>query len=293
MTTSVRQRAVSRKSRSIRINKNRISPSPLAFNRSLGDPQPRPHPYSAFTNREATEADRWDASWKRALDLTCIVISLPVALPLMMLIVLWVRLVSPGPALYRQERIGQNGRRFVLYKVRSMKLNAGTGRHERHLRHLVKSDSPMTKLDLLCDSRLIPGGCLLRAAGLDELPQLLNVLRGEMSLVGPRPCLPEEYKFFSEVQRERFRALPGLTGTWQVNGKNQTTFSEMNVMDVRYVRRASLGMDLSIMLRTPAALLAQMCQAFRQHRISSKAHRVEMTVAGTRVGHPFPTQRID
>ncbi|MEO7098662.1 MAG: sugar transferase, partial [Luteolibacter sp.] len=149
---------------------------------------------------------------------------------------------------------------------RSMKMNAGTGRHETYLRHLVKSDSPMVKLDLLCDSRLIPGGCFLRAAGLDELPQLLNVLRGEMSLVGPRPCLPEEYVYFSEKQRERFAVLPGLTGGWQVSGKNQTTFSEMNVMDIRYVRQASLKLDLSIMLRTPTALLVQMCQAFQQRR---------------------------
>lgn len=184
----------------------------------------------------------------------------------MILIVLWVRIVSRGPALFRQERIGQNGKRFVLYKFRSMKMNAGTSRHETYLRHLVRSDSPMIKLDLLCDSRLIPGGCFLRAAGLDELPQLLNVLRGEMSLVGPRPCLPQEFGYFSERQRERFAALPGLTGKWQVSGKNQTTFSEMNVMDIRYVREASLGLDLSIMLRTPAALFVQMCQAFQQDR---------------------------
>jgi len=208
--------------------------------------------------------------WKRALDLSCIFLSLPFTLPLMLCIVLWVRLVSRGPALYTQKRIGQNGRPFVLYKFRSMKLNAATKRHETYLKHLVKSDIPMIKLDLLCDSRLIPGGCLLRAAGLDELPQLLNVLRGEMSLVGPRPCLPQEYVFFSERQRERFNALPGLTGNWQVNGKNQTTFSQMNMMDVEYVRNSSLLVDLFIMMRTPAALAVQMCQAAKQHRKQPK-----------------------
>jgi len=191
-------------------------------------------------------------------------LSLPVVLPLMVLIIAWIRIVSRGPALFRQERVGQDGKRFVLYKFRSMKLNAGTSRHEAYLRHLVKSDSPMIKLDLLCDSRLIPGGCLLRAAGLDELPQLINVLRGEMSLVGPRPCLPQEHAFFSPRQKERFKALPGLTGTWQVSGKNQCTFSEMNEMDIHYVNNASAKMDLGIMLRTPAALLQQIGQAFRQ-----------------------------
>lgn len=209
--------------------------------------------------------------WKRALDVSCIAASLPLVLPVMLLIVLWIRLVSRGPALFRQERIGHNGKRFVLYKFRSMKLNCGTGRHETYLRHLVKSDSPMIKLDLLSDERLIPGGCLLRSAGLDELPQLLNVLRGEMSLVGPRPCLPQEHAFFSTRQRERFKSLPGLTGNWQVNGKNQTTFREMNDMDIDYVRKASLLLDLRIMLRTPSALALQMSQAFQQKLASRRA----------------------
>lgn len=225
--------------------------------------------------------------WKRTLDLTCIFLSLPLTLPLMVCIVIWVRLVSHGPALYTQKRIGQNGRPFTLYKFRSMKLNAATRRHETYLKHLVKSDSPMIKLDLLCDSRLIAGGCLLRAAGLDELPQLLNVLRGEMSLVGPRPCLPQEYVFFSERQRERFSALPGLTGNWQVNGKNQTTFSQMNMMDVDYVRNSSVFLDLFIMMRTPAALAVQMCQAFKQHRKEPKASEF-----ADKVETPYQSHRL-
>lgn len=202
--------------------------------------------------------------WKRFLDVACILISLPFVLTLMVSIVLWVRLVSSGPALFRQERIGKNGKRFVLYKFRTMKMNSCTSRHEKHIKHLVESNSPMVKLDLLCDSRLIPGGCLLRAAGLDELPQLLNVLRGEMSLVGPRPCLPVEYTFFSHRQLERFKALPGLTGSWQISGKNQTTFNEMNLLDIDYVRNSSPILDLQIMMRTPWALMLQMSQAFQQ-----------------------------
>jgi lipopolysaccharide/colanic/teichoic acid biosynthesis glycosyltransferase len=111
---------------------------------------------------------------------------------------------------------------------------------------------------------------LLRAAGLDELPQLLNVLKGEMSLVGPRPCLPQEYGYFSESHRERFNVLPGLTGLWQVSAKNRATFSEMNAMDIDYVRTASLGLDLSIILRTPAALLLQMWQAIHHQPLPGK-----------------------
>lgn len=227
-------------------------------------------------------------AWKRCLDLTCIAISLPLVLPLMLLVVLWIRLVSRGPALFRQERIGQDGRRFVLYKFRSMKMNAGTCRHETYLRHLVKSDSPMIKLDLLCDSRLIPGGCLLRAAGIDELPQLLNVLRGEMSLVGPRPCLPQEYAYFSAEQRGRFKVLPGLTGSWQVSGKNQSTFTEMNRMDLQYARSASILLDLRIMARTPSVLLHQLVQA-AQHKFEA---RQIVGSSRSEAGPECSTQRI-
>jgi exopolysaccharide production protein ExoY len=209
-------------------------------------------------------------AWKRCLDIFCILLSLPVTLPLLAAVTLWIKLASRGPALFRQERIGRNGKRFVLYKFRSMHLNADTRRHAHHFRQLVRSGRPMIKLDLLCDSRLIPGGCLLRAAGLDELPQLLNVLRGEMSLVGPRPCLAEEYRYFNETQRERFNVLPGLTGLWQVEGKGRTTFRGMNEMDARYVRESSPLMDLGIMFRTPLALVRQMHEAFHQNRAIAK-----------------------
>ncbi len=190
-------------------------------------------------------------------------------------ITLWIKLVSRGPALFRQERIGRDGKRFVIYKFRSMKLNADTRRHEIHFRNLVYSNQPMVKLDILCDSRLLPGGCLLRAAGLDELPQLLNVLRGEMSLVGPRPCLVEEFQFFSKRQKIRFEVLPGLTGIWQVHGKGACTFSEMNGMDAFYVRRVSPMMDLGIMLRTPFALVRQLHEALVKKRSARRAGNPE------------------
>jgi lipopolysaccharide/colanic/teichoic acid biosynthesis glycosyltransferase len=210
------------------------------------------------------------------------VLSLPFVVPLVAVIALWIRLVSRGPALFRQVRIGWGGKQFVLYKFRSMKMDCGTSSHEAYLRNLVASNSPMIKLDLICDSRVIPGGCLLRSAGLDELPQLLNVLRGEMSLVGPRPCLPEEYRFFSAKQRARFMVLPGLTGIWQVNGKNQTTFREMNLMDVYYANHASPALDIGIMMRTPSALLLQMCQASQQKKARRQRARFEPSAGNPR-----------
>jgi lipopolysaccharide/colanic/teichoic acid biosynthesis glycosyltransferase len=224
-----------------------------------------PIPFDAASSQPA-------CLWKRSIDLCFILASLPFVLPVMAVVALWIKLVSRGPAIFRQERIGRDGRRFMLYKFRSMHLNADTSRHTRHFNHLVESGSPMVKLDLICDSRLIPLGCLLRAAGLDELPQFFNVLRGDMSLVGPRPCLPEEYRFFTRSQRVRFQALPGLTGIWQSEGKGVSTFDEMNEMDARYVRTASPLLDLLIISRTPLALVRQMCVACqsRRNRASSK-----------------------
>jgi lipopolysaccharide/colanic/teichoic acid biosynthesis glycosyltransferase len=240
-------------------------------------------------NASQTQATATVPPWKRGLDLTCIGIILPLILPLMVLLVLWIKLVSRGSALLRQTRIGRDGKPFVLYKFRSMQLNADPARHEAHIRGLVNSDRPMLKLDLIHDSRLIAGGRLMRTAGLDELPQLFNVLRGEMSIVGPRPCLPSEQAYFSPKQRERFQALPGLTGIWQVNGKNRATFREMNAMDIHYVRHASVMMDVQIMLRTPAALLVQMILAFQQRQVAFR--RPAMATSGTQTGHDNPSRQ--
>lgn len=231
-------------------------------------------------------------AWKRSIDVFFILFSLPLLLPIMGLIVLWIKLVSRGSAIFRQERIGRNGRRFTLYKFRSMHLNADTARHARYFNHLVESGSPMVKLDLLSDSRLIPLGCLLRAAGLDELPQLFNVLRGDMSLVGPRPCLPEEYRFFSRSQRVRFQVLPGLTGIWQSEGKRVSTFDEMNEMDARYVRTASPMLDLAIILRTPWALLRQMHLACQSRLSRMSAGNEKFSCFGEKPLDGYSSQRL-
>jgi len=195
--------------------------------------------------------------WKRVLDVLCILAAAPVVLPLSFLVALAIKIVSPGPALFKQERIGYRGRRFICFKFRTMVVNADTEIHQGHLTHLMTSDRPMTKLDARGDSRLIPGGLWLRSLGLDELPQVLNVLRGEMSLVGPRPCLPYECEHYQPRHWGRFGTLPGLTGLWQVNGKNRTTFEQMMELDLCYVRDKSLLLDLKIILKTIPALLVE------------------------------------
>jgi exopolysaccharide production protein ExoY len=195
--------------------------------------------------------------WKRFIDLALVTLLFPVWLPIMTLVALWVAVTSPGPIFYRQPRIGFKGRRFMLIKFRTMKVNAETHIHEAYLEHLIISDRPMIKLDSTGDPRLILGGKFLRATGLDELPQIFNVLKGEMSLVGPRPCTVGEFERYAPEQRARVNALPGLTGLWQVNGKNRTTFRQMIEMDIFYSRNISLSLDLKIILRTLPAILGQ------------------------------------
>jgi lipopolysaccharide/colanic/teichoic acid biosynthesis glycosyltransferase len=132
----------------------------------------------------------------------------------------------------------------------------------------MEANQPMTKLDRRGDKRLTPAGRLLRALGLDELPQLINVLRGEMSLVGPRPCLPSEHARYLPWQQERFCALPGLTGLWQVSGKNRLTFSEMIELDIKYVRTQSQPRQAHPDCQAPFALVGETRQG-RQGRVGS------------------------
>jgi hypothetical protein len=138
-----------------------------------------------------------------------------------------------------------------------MFVDADTSLHQGHLHQLMNSNTPMMKMDSKGDPRIIPFGVLLRASGLDELPQLINVLRGEMSLVGPRPCLPYEYDKYLPWQKERFETVPGLTGLWQVSGKNKTTFVEMIQLDIKYTKNKNLWWDLKIILMTVPALIIQ------------------------------------
>ncbi|MBV8485299.1 MAG: sugar transferase [Verrucomicrobia bacterium] len=201
------------------------------------------------------------ARWKRVIDLTSIFLSLPVWLSVFVVVALWIKLVSRGPLFFCQERLGYRGKPFKIFKFRTMEVNVETKTHEQYLEHLINANCPMTKLDVSGDPRIIFGGRILRAIGLDELPQLFNVLRKEMSLVGPRPCTPNEARCYKDWQQERFNALPGLTGYWQVNGKNKTTFSQMIEMDIYYARNASFWLDLTILLRTVPAVLGQVIES--------------------------------
>ncbi len=198
--------------------------------------------------------------WKRALDLAFCVGALPAFALCTLFAAMLTSVASRGPIFFRQERVGLGGRRFWIYKFRTMHVKAAVGSHQTHFKELMRSGAPMQKLDSSGDARLIPGARLLRAGGLDELPQIINVLRGEMTVVGPRPCIPYEFDHFTPEQQRRCDVVPGLTGLWQVSGKNRTTFDEMIQLDIRYAQTYSIGMDLSIMLRTAPALMTQLLE---------------------------------
>jgi lipopolysaccharide/colanic/teichoic acid biosynthesis glycosyltransferase len=203
-------------------------------------------------------------AWKHLQDWFLILVGLPFFLPLMLLIAAWIKIVSRGPVIFRQTRIGLNEKPFTLLKFRTMKVNSQHQAHHKYFRTVVKGGLPMTKMDSYTDKRLIPGGWFLRVTGLDELPQLLNVLVRNMSLVGPRPCLPEEMTWYDETQRARFECLPGVTGFWQVNGKNATTFEKMIELDTIYVKRMSLLLDIGIILMTLPALISYSLESRRE-----------------------------
>jgi exopolysaccharide production protein ExoY len=203
--------------------------------------------------------------WKRALDLVLLLLLLPAIATFFIIISVYIKLVSRGPVFFLQERIGYRGRPFKLYKFRSMHFKADTGVHQHHLEQLIKSNIPMQKLDEKGDKRLIPLGWILRASGLDELPQLINVIKGEMSIIGPRPSTRYEYEMFQSWHKERLMALPGLTGLWQVSGKNRTTFEEMIKLDIFYARNQSLLLDMRIVLMTFPTLLEQV----KDHAVGS------------------------
>jgi lipopolysaccharide/colanic/teichoic acid biosynthesis glycosyltransferase len=256
----------------VRQNRNLISRFSSGFStgKASREPQLSIHPDS-ITQASFLDEALVTPIWKRVSDFAVVLLILPLIAFFALIIYCWIKLVSPGHVLFRQTRIGRGGKPFTIYKFRSMKVLASAEVHEAHIEHLIKTNSPMTKLDRVGDSRLIKGGCLIRNSGLDELPQFINVLRGEMSLVGPRPCLPKEFDLYSESQRHRFAVQPGLTGQWQVNRTETTTFSEMVRMDDDYVDQYSLRLDLKIILKTPMALCKQVCSCAQTRFVAGYA----------------------
>ena len=188
---------------------------------------------------------------KRAMDVVGAAVGLVVGAPLIALIGLGIRLDSPGPVFFHQTRVGAGGKPFVMHKFRSMR--QGAEAELERVRHLDETDGPIFKIHN--DPRLTRMGRLLRRASLDELPQLWNVLRGEMSLIGPRPPLPDEVALYLEWHKKRLEVRPGLTGMWQVSGRSLLSFDEMVLLDLYYIENWSLWLDFKVLLRTAPQVL--------------------------------------
>ena len=202
-------------------------------------------------SRSRSRAARTDATLRRALDLLVSAFALLLLLPALALIALLISLDSPGPVLFVQRRVGLHGKEFFVFKFRSMFRDA-----EARLDSVLAGNErsgPVFKMRQ--DPRITRAGRVLRRCSLDEVPQLLNVLRGEMSLVGPRPALPREVALYAPEHRARLTALPGLTGLWQVSGRASLSFEEAMALDLEYIARQSVGFNVSLLLRTVPAVL--------------------------------------
>ncbi|MFH0778425.1 MAG: sugar transferase [Candidatus Eisenbacteria bacterium] len=213
-----------------------------------------------FENDEASIFSIWTVAedtlylkyWKRLLDVVIALAGLIVGFPLACLIALAIKLDSPGPVLFKQVRVGRGGTPFVFYKFRSMFIGAEGIKKE--FLHLNEMDGPVFKL--FDDPRITGVGRVLRKSSLDELPQLVNVFKGDMSLVGPRPPVPEEVRLYEPWQMRRLAVKPGMTCLWQVSGRSMIGFDEWMRLDIQYVRSRSFLLDLKILLKTIPAVLS-------------------------------------
>ena len=198
--------------------------------------------------------------WKRPLDLALGLIALAVLSPVMAVLAILVRWDSPGPALYRQERVGQNGVLFRMWKFRSMYIGCDDRNHREAAAIWFSGRASPGPYKSERDPRITRVGRFLRRTTLDELPQLFNVLRGEMSLVGPRPAIPYEIALYQPWYFERQQVKPGMTGLWQISGRDHLSAPKMMALDVQYARECSVWQDLKILAKPPAALAAHFVQ---------------------------------
>lgn len=194
----------------------------------------------------------WNLVVKRVLDITLSVVTIVVGAPLWLLIALAIKLDSPGPVLFAQKRIGRRGRPFTVFKFRTMHQRAEM--EKDRLAALNEASGPLFKIR--SDPRVTRVGRLLRRTSLDEMPQVINVLAGEMSWIGPRPGTPDEVARYQPWQRKRLEVLPGLTGLWQTSGRSDLSFEEMVRLDIYYIENWSLWLDIIILLRTIPAVIS-------------------------------------
>jgi len=202
---------------------------------------------------------------KRVMDIVGSLLALIVASPVFAAVAIAIKATSEGPVFFQQTRIGQHGKPFKFYKFRSMKMGNDATAHKEYVKRLISGNAERHGSNgngkgvfkLTADPRITKVGAFLRKTSMDELPQFMNVLKGEMSLVGPRPPIPYEVEAYDVWHRRRLlEAKPGITGLWQVSGRSRVTFDEMVRLDLRYARAWTPWMDIKILLRTPLAVVA-------------------------------------
>lgn len=215
---------------------------------------------TGFTPRRRSRFERFI---KRTIDVAASLVILVLGFPFFLAIALLIKLTSRGPVFHVQERVGENGGRFCLFKFRTMRPGNDDAHHREFTRNFIQGKLPQRQLDvgggvtykIVNDPRITAVGGFLRKTSLDELPQFINILKGEMTIVGPRPPLPYEYECYDEWHKLRLRVRPGLTGLWQVSGRSRVTFHEMVAMDIYYIEQWSLLLDLKIMCWTVPVML--------------------------------------
>jgi exopolysaccharide biosynthesis polyprenyl glycosylphosphotransferase len=214
-----------------------------------------------------TPAKKMPLVVKRVLDIAGSLLGLVILSPVFLPIALGIKLTSRGPVLFKQERLGQWGKAFTFLKFRSMYVNSDASSHKAYVTKLIAGGNGTSPAEgrkggevvykMTNDRRITPLGRILRKTSLDELPQFINVLKGEMSLVGPRPPIPYEYKIYDIWHRNRVRTMkPGITGLWQVEGRSQRPFDEMVRLDLKYIGKWSIWLDLKILLKTPWVMIS-------------------------------------
>jgi exopolysaccharide biosynthesis polyprenyl glycosylphosphotransferase len=235
---------------------------PEEWDHELRERPSDPALYPDLSQRE--NARKASNAMKRVMDVFGSVLALAVFSPIFLAIAIAIKATSKGPIFFRQRRIGQHGEAFTFLKFRSMYVNNDSRIHQEYVQSLIAGTAKANASDgngeavykLTRDPRITSFGAFLRKTSLDELPQFMNVLRGEMSLVGPRPPVPYEVKAYDVWHRRRLlEAKPGITGLWQVNGRSRVKFDDMVRLDLQYARHWSPWMDLKILLRTPAAVV--------------------------------------
>ena len=207
--------------------------------------------------------------WKRAFDIVVSFSALSVMSPVLLMTAALIKIVSPGPVFFKQKRVGLSGKIFYLLKLRTMKVNNDDSSHREHLVKFVnyESNSELPMNNFEDDNRIIMFGKIIRKTCIDEIPQFINVLKGDMSIVGPRSFSPYEAEEVLHFNKRRFNIVPGITGLWQVSGKNNTTFQEMIQLDIEYADKISFLLDLKIIFKTPAVIIGHFFDRIKKRLI--------------------------